>query len=54
VNKQTGEATEVEVFVAILPCSQYTYVEACISQKRGDFLSGTRLQNLHRLKVENF
>jgi transposase len=39
VNKQTGEATEVEVFVAILPCSQYTYVEACISQKRGDFLS---------------
>lgn len=39
VDKQTGEIKEVEVFVAILPCSQYTYVEACNSQKRGDFLS---------------
>ncbi len=38
-DKQTGEVKEVEVFVAILPCSQYTYVEACNSQKRGDFLS---------------
>jgi len=27
-DKQTGEITEVEVFVAILPASQYTYVEA--------------------------
>ncbi|WP_416864671.1 MAG: IS21 family transposase [Imperialibacter sp.] len=39
VDRQTGEVCEVEVFVAILPCSQYTYVEACDSQKRGDFLS---------------
>lgn len=39
VDKQTGEQKEVEVFVAILPCSQYTYVEACSSQKRGDLLS---------------
>jgi transposase len=39
VDKQTGEIKKVEVFVAILPCSQYTYVEACPSQKRGDFLS---------------
>jgi len=39
VDKQTGEIKEVEVFVATLPCSQYTYVEACNSQKRGDFLS---------------
>lgn len=39
VDRQTGEVKEVEVFVAILPCSQYTYVEACNSQKRGDFLS---------------
>lgn len=39
VDQQTGEVKEVEVFVATLPCSQYTYVEACNSQKRGDFLS---------------
>lgn len=39
VDRQSGEIKEVEVFVAILPCSQYTYVEACNSQKRGDFLS---------------
>jgi transposase len=39
VDQQTGEIKEVEVFVAILPCSQYTYVEACNSQRRGDFLS---------------
>ncbi len=39
VDKQTGELKPVEVFVAILPCSQYTYVEACMSQKREDFLT---------------
>jgi len=39
VDKQTGEIKEVEVFVATLPCSQYTYVEACESQKREDFLA---------------
>lgn len=39
IDKATGEIKEVEVFVAILPCSQYTYVEACNSQKRGDFLA---------------
>lgn len=39
VDRQSGEVKEVEVFVATLPCSQYTYVEACNSQKRGDFLS---------------
>jgi len=39
VDKQTGEIKETEVFVAILPCSQYTYVEACNSQKREDFLT---------------
>lgn len=37
-NKQTGEAVPVEVFVAILPNSQYTYVEACTSQKQEDFI----------------
>jgi transposase len=39
VDKQTGEVTAVEVFVAILPCSQYTYVRACMSQKRGDLIA---------------
>lgn len=32
VDKHTGEIQAVEVFVAILPCSQYTYVEACPDQ----------------------
>lgn len=39
VDRQTGAETPVEVFVAILPCSQYTYVEACESQKREDLIS---------------
>lgn len=38
VNTQTGELEAVEVFVAILPSSQYTYVEACKSQKQADFI----------------
>ena len=38
VDKSTGEQIEVEVFVSILPNSQYTYVEACYSQKRGDLI----------------
>ena len=38
-DKETGEQIPVEVFVAILPCSQYTYVEACKSQKREDLIS---------------
>lgn len=38
LNKETGELQPVEVFVAILPCSQYTYVEACMSQKREDLI----------------
>ncbi len=39
VDKQTGELKEVEVFIAILPNSQYTYVEACYSQKRADLIA---------------
>src|SRR5690606_27375377 len=39
IDKQTGEIVPVEVFVAILPCSQYTYVQACRSQKREDMIS---------------
>jgi len=38
VDKETGELIPVEVFVSILPCSHYTYVEACMSQKREDLL----------------
>ena len=38
VDRETGEKTPVEVFVAILPCSQLTYVEAVMSQKKEDFI----------------
>jgi transposase len=39
VDKETGEQIGVEVFVAILPNSQFTYVEACKSQKREDLIT---------------
>lgn len=38
VDKETGEEIEVEVFIGLLPHSQYTYVEACYSQKREDMI----------------
>lgn len=38
VDKATGEVREMEVFVGILPCSGYTYVEASASQGREDFI----------------
>ncbi len=38
IDKDTGEIIPVEVFVALLPNSQYTYVEACLSQKREDMI----------------
>ena len=38
LNKEIGELESVEVFVAILPSSQYAYVEACKSQKQEDFI----------------
>ena len=41
VDKQTGELTEVEVFVAVLGYSQMTYVEALRSQKLEDFIRAT-------------
>ena len=40
VNPQTGEDRSVEVFVAILPCSHYTYCEALYSQQKDDFIRG--------------
>lgn len=39
IEKETGEVVEVEVFVAILPCSGYTFAQACTSQKQEDFIS---------------
>lgn len=38
VNKSSGEVVDVEVFVGILPCSGYTFIEATLSQKREDFI----------------
>ena len=39
VDAETGEVRSVEVFVAILPCSHYTYCEAVWSQKKEDLIS---------------
>lgn len=39
VDKQTGEITEVQFFVAILGASQYTYAEATLSQGKEDFVT---------------
>ena len=41
VERDTGELKELEVFVCILGSSQYTYVEACASQKLEDFIRCT-------------
>lgn len=38
VHAQTGEVVPVEVFVAVLGCSQLTYVEAVMSQKKEDLI----------------
>lgn len=38
-DRETGELIPVEVFIAILPCSHYTYVQACMSQKRGELIA---------------
>jgi transposase len=42
VDKTTGEQIPVEVFVGILPCSQYTFVEGSHSQKREDLIASMR------------
>ena len=41
VDAETGELQSVEIFVAILPCSQLTYVEAVRSQKKEDLIKST-------------
>lgn len=38
VDQYTGELLELEIFVCVLGSSQYTYVEACPSQKKADFI----------------
>lgn len=38
-DKESGEVTEVEVFVSILGSSQLTYVEAVMSQQKEDFIA---------------
>jgi len=38
VDAVTGEEIKVEMFVAILPCSQYTYCEAVWSQTKEDLI----------------
>ena len=40
VDEQTGEISDVEVFVAILGCSQLTFVMAVHSQRKEDFILG--------------
>ena len=40
VDRKTGEIKPVEVLVAVLGFSQYTYVEASLSQKKEDFILG--------------
>jgi len=37
-DRETGEQIPVEIYVSILPHSQYTYVQAVMSQKREDLL----------------
>lgn len=39
VDEATGEVRCMEVFVAILPCSHYTYCEAVRSQKKEDLIA---------------
>lgn len=38
IDKETGQVVEVELFVGILPWSNYTFVEASYSQKKEDFV----------------
>jgi transposase len=39
VDRHTGEVTDVEVFVAVLGASNYTYAEATMSQRGPDFIA---------------
>jgi hypothetical protein len=39
VNKETGEISDVEVFISVLGASQLTYIEATLSQCKEDFIN---------------
>jgi len=39
VDAETGEITDVEVFISVLGASQLTYVEATLSQRKEDFIT---------------
>lgn len=39
VDEHTGGIQKLEVFVLVLDNSQFTYIEACESQKKADFIS---------------
>lgn len=41
VDRVTGEVTEVELYVAVLGASNYTYAEATYTQTVGDFVAST-------------
>src|SRR5579884_933278 len=41
VDRETGEVIEVELFVAVLGASNYTYAEATRTQRLGDFVAST-------------
>lgn len=38
IDPKTGEVTEYEVFVAVLGCSQYAYIEAVATQTKADWV----------------
>ena len=38
VDRQTGEIITCQVFAALMPASQYTYVQACHTQQRDDLV----------------
>src|SRR5690606_35107354 len=46
VDKESGEIQDVEVFVAILGCSQLTFVTAVATQQKEDFIDACE-QALH-------
>lgn len=41
VDRETGEVTEVELFVAVLGASSYSYAEATRTQQRDEFIAST-------------
>ena len=42
VDRNSGEIRDVEVFVAVMGASQYTYVEAILSQKKADWIEANQ------------